>query len=49
MRGANDRTLQTLMGHKSQRMIIRYAHLGPTHLMNALPGEGFPFENLNGH
>ena len=38
MQGANDRTLQTLMGHKSQRMILRYAHLGPTHLLNALEG-----------
>ena len=38
MQGANDRTLQTLMGHKTQRMILRYAHLGPTHLLNALEG-----------
>ena len=38
MQGTNDRTLQTLMGHKSQRMILRYAHLGPTHLLNALEG-----------
>ena len=38
MTGANDRTLQTLMGHKSQRMILRYAHLGLTHLWNALEG-----------
>ena len=38
MMGANDRTLQTLLGHKSQRMILRYAHLGPTHLWNAVEG-----------
>ena len=38
MNGANDRTLQTLLGHKSQTMILRYAHLGPTHLWNAIEG-----------
>ncbi|EAY56459.1 MAG: probable phage integrase [Leptospirillum rubarum] len=38
MMGANDRTLQTLLGHKSQRMILRCAHLGPTHLWNAVEG-----------
>ena len=38
MNGANDRTLQTLLGHKSQTMILRYAHLGPTHLWNAVEG-----------
>ena len=38
MSGANDRTLQTLLGHKSQSMILRYAHLGPTHLWNAVEG-----------
>ena len=39
MQGANDRTLQTLMGHKTQRIILRYAHLGPTHLfLNAFEG-----------
>ena len=38
MSGANDRTLQTLLGHKSQSMILRYAHLGPTHLWNAVKG-----------
>ena len=36
MTGANDRTLQTLMGHQSPRMILRYAHLSPTHLREAL-------------
>lgn len=38
MNGANDRTLQTLLGHKSQAMILRYAHLGPSHLQNAVEG-----------
>ena len=38
MSGANDRTLQALLGHKSQTMILRYAHLGPTHLWNAVEG-----------
>ena len=36
MTGANDRTLQTLMGHQSPRMILRYAHLSQTHLREAL-------------
>ncbi len=38
MNGANDRTLQTLLGHKSQAMILRYAHLGPSHLQDAVEG-----------
>jgi len=38
MNGANDRTLQTLLGHKSQAMILRYAHLGPSHLQAAVEG-----------
>lgn len=29
MNGANDRTLQELLGHKTPRMILRYSHLGP--------------------
>ena len=38
MQGANDRTLQTLLGHKTQRMILRYAHLAQNHLLEALEG-----------
>ncbi len=38
MNGANDRTLMALGGWKSPRMLERYAHLGPTHLMQALEG-----------
>lgn len=35
MSGAND---WTLLGHKPKIMILRYAHLGPTHLWNAVEG-----------
>ena len=38
MLGSSDRTLQTLLGHKTQRMLLRYAHLGQNHLLNALEG-----------
>jgi integrase len=38
MQGANDRTLQELLGHKTSRMILRYAHLAPTHLWQAIEG-----------
>ena len=36
MNGANDRTLQTLGGWKTPRMLLRYAHLGPSHLFDAV-------------
>jgi len=36
MNGANDRTLQTLGGWKTPRMLLRYAHLGPSHLQEAV-------------
>lgn len=38
MQGANDRTLQELLGHKTPRMVLRYAHLSPTHLWQAVEG-----------
>lgn len=38
MNGANDRTLQMLGGWKTPRMILRYAHLGPSHLQDAVEG-----------
>ncbi len=38
MQGANDRTLQELLGHKTSRMVLRYAHLAPTHLWQAIEG-----------
>jgi len=38
MQGANDRTLQELLGHKTPRMVLRYAHLAPTHLWQAIEG-----------
>lgn len=38
MNGANDRTLQALGGWKTPRMILRYAHLGPSHLQDAVEG-----------
>ncbi len=36
MQGKNLRTVQTLMGHKDLRMTIRYSHLSPEHLMDAV-------------
>ena len=38
MNGANDRTIMTLGGWKSPRMLDRYSHLSPTHLWQALEG-----------
>ena len=38
MNGANDRTLQTLGGWKIPRMLLRYSHLGPSHLQDAVEG-----------
>ncbi len=38
MQGANDRTLMALGGWKSPAMLIRYAHLSPTHLWAAVEG-----------
>ena len=38
MQGANDRTLMALGGWKSPAMLARYAHLGPSHLWNAVEG-----------
>ena len=38
MNGVNDRTLQALGGWKPPRMILRYAHLGPSHLQDAVEG-----------
>lgn len=38
MQGANDRTLQELLGHKTPGMVLRYAHLSPTHLWQAVEG-----------
>ncbi len=38
MQGVNDRTLMTLGGWKSPRMLNRYAHLSPTHLWQAVEG-----------
>lgn len=38
MNGVNDRTLQALGGWKTPRMILRYAHLGPSHLQDAVEG-----------
>ncbi|MHB1926916.1 MAG: tyrosine-type recombinase/integrase [Leptospirillum sp.] len=38
MNGANDRTLQTLGGWKTPRMLLRYSHLGPSHLQEAVEG-----------
>jgi len=36
MKGADLRTVQTLMGHKDLRMTLRYTHLSPDHLQGAV-------------
>jgi site-specific recombinase XerD len=36
MGGVNLRTVQTLLGHKDLRMTMRYSHLSPEHLMEAV-------------
>jgi site-specific recombinase XerC len=36
MGGVNLRTVQTLLGHKDLRMIMRYSHLSPEHLREAV-------------
>jgi len=36
MGGVDIRTVQELLGHKDIRMTMRYAHLGPDHMRNAL-------------
>ena len=38
MQGVNDRTLMTLGGWSTSRMLNRYAHLSPTHLWQAVEG-----------
>ena len=34
--GVNLRTVQTLLGHKDRRMTMRYTHLCPAHLKEAV-------------
>jgi site-specific recombinase XerD len=36
MEGENLRTVQTLLGHKDLRMTMRYSHLSPEHLKEAV-------------
>jgi integrase len=36
MRGGNILTLQKILGHTSLAMTMRYAHLSPDHLQDAL-------------
>jgi site-specific recombinase XerD len=36
MGGVNLRTVQTLLGHKDLRMTMRYSHLSPEHLKDAV-------------
>ncbi|HET9794013.1 MAG TPA: tyrosine-type recombinase/integrase [Thermoanaerobaculia bacterium] len=36
MAGVDIRTVQTLMGHRNIAMTMRYAHLSPAHLREAI-------------
>jgi site-specific recombinase XerD len=36
MEGGNIRTVQTVLGHKDLRMTMRYSHLSPEHLREAV-------------
>jgi len=36
MNGCNLRTIQELLGHADVRMTVRYSHLSPEHLQNAV-------------
>jgi len=38
--GVNLRTVQTLLGHKDLRMTMRYSHLSPEHLREAVQNTG---------
>ena len=50
MGGANPRTVQTLLGHKDLRMTMRYSHLSPEHLRDAVSTlEKRLNSNSNGH
>ncbi len=49
MAGANMRTVQTLLGHKDLRMTMRYGHLSPEHLREAVNTLGKSLtQNSNG-
>jgi len=36
MGGVNSRTVQNLLGHKDLRMTVKYSHLSPEHLREAV-------------
>lgn len=45
MSGANMRTIQELLGHKDLRMYMRYSHLSPAHLKEAVNKLKLPRED----
>ncbi len=40
IQGTPIRTIQELLGHRDLRMTLRYAHLSPAHLRDAVEGIG---------
>lgn len=50
MNGTDIRTVQTLLGHRDMRMTLRYSHLSPEHLQEAVTGlDKALHQNSNSH
>jgi hypothetical protein len=47
MRGADLRTVQELLGHKTLAMTLRYSHLAPAHLQSTVRLLDMPAEVQN--